>query len=113
MGRYDDIDPELVREQLVRTARLILRLDDEGELLREAPRLQKLLGDLRQRLFAYEVRGAAELGPEEDSPEEQDAAEEDPLLEESLRVVREAMERQQELREELEGDDLPDDEEED
>lgn len=118
MGRYDDIDPEDVRQQLVRVARLILRMHDEGRLLREAPRLQKLLGDLRQRLFAYEVRctadlGSAEAGERETSHVEDDV--DDPVLSESLRVVQEALERQRELTEELEGDapahDDPDDEE--
>lgn len=108
MGRYDDIDPEEVRRETIRVAKLILRLDDDGELLREAPRLQKLLGDLRQRLFAYEVRCAADLGPRDDDAREDDAPRrrredaEDPLLEESLRVVQEALDRQEQLREELE-----------
>lgn len=108
MGRYDDIDPEDVRQQLVRVARLILRMDDEGRLLREAPRLQKLLGDLRQRLFAYEVRCTADLGSGETGEEEITRVDEDdPILSESLRVVREALERQRELTEELEGDAPP------
>lgn len=116
MGRYDDIDPEELRRQLVRVAKLIQRLDEEDELLRAAPRLQKLLGDLRQRLFAYEVRCAANLGPE-DEPKEEETGPldevDDPLLKESLRVVREAMERQEELRDELEfGDEPPEEEEE-
>lgn len=106
MGRYDDIDPEDVRRETVRIAKLILRLEEDGELLREAPQLQKLLGDLRQRLFAYEVRCAADLGPQDEAHDEE-ATEttedpDDPLVEESLRVVEEALERQEELREELE-----------
>lgn len=118
MGRYDDIDPEELRRQLVRVAELILRLDDENELLRAAPRLQKLLGDVRQRLFAYEVRSAANLGPEDDEAREEETTSpedlDDPLLEESLRVVREALEREEELRDELQHGDAPaEDEEED
>lgn len=119
MGRYNDIDPEELRHHLVRVAELILRLDAEDELLRAAPRLQKLFGDLRQRLFAYEVRSTADLGPDDESREEQAApAEEsdDFLLSESLRVVQEAIEREDELRDEL-GSEKPDpdegDEEED
>lgn len=110
MGRYDDIDPEEVRRHIVRVARLILRMDDEGRLLREAPRLQKLLGDLRQRLFAYEVRCTADLGPAETSEEEEGSGPEDvddPVLSESLRIVREALERQRELTEELDGETRP------
>lgn len=102
MGRYDDIDPEDVRRETVRIAKLILRLDEDGELLREAPQLQKLLGDLRQRLFAYEVRCAADLGPQDEEATEATEDPDDPLVEESLRVVEEALERQEELREELE-----------
>jgi len=115
MGRYDDIEPEEVRRQLVHVARLILRLEEEGELLREAPRLQQLLGDLRQRLFAYEVRCAAKLGPEEEPRGEKEAGDEveDPVLRESLRVVREALERQEELLDELESGIPPEDGEED
>jgi len=108
MGRYDDIDPEEVRRHMVRVARLILRMDDEGRLLREAPRLQKLLGDLRQRLFAYEVRCTADLtsvdAVEKDQGQNLEEVD-DPVLSESLRVVREALERQRELTEELEGED--------
>ena len=119
MGRYDEIEPEELRRHLVRVAKLILRLDDEDRLLRAAPRLQKLFGDLRQKLFAYEVRSAADLGPDDESRPEDGSVEEeiqDPLLRESLRVVREAMERQDELRQELEpgeldGDDEGEDEE--
>ena len=83
MGRYDDIDPEEVRRHMVRVARLILRMEDEGRLLREAPRLQKLLGDLRQRLFAYEVRSTADLTSADavDEDRGQDGEEsEDPVL---------------------------------
>lgn len=103
MGRYDEIEPEELRRQLVRVAKLILRLERDDELLPAAPRLQKLLGDLRQRLFAYEVRCAANLGPDDEPHEEERAEDEvdDPALRESLRVVREAIERQEELRDEL------------
>lgn len=114
MGRYDEIEPDDLRRHLVRVAKLILRLDDEGELLRAAPRLQKLLGDLRQKLFAYEVRSAANLGPDDESRAEDEAPDEevsDSLLSESLRVVREAIEREEELRDELDPRKLPSDDE--
>lgn len=106
MGRYDDIEPEDLRRSLVRVARLILRLEEEGTLLREAPRMQKLLGDLRQRLFAYEVRSTAKLGPKSDAEEtgtEEDEDQDDPLLRISRRIVEEARKREEKLREELEG----------
>ena len=114
MGRYDDVDPDALRAHLVRIARLILRLEEEGALLREAPRLQKVLGDLRQRLFAYEVRRAS---PPDDAEEgvqgsDEEAADEDEaaLVDESLRIVREAMRRTEELRAELEDGSTDDDE---
>lgn len=117
MGRYDDIDPEALRTHLVRLARLILRLDRDDALLREAPRLQKVLGDLRQRLFAYEVRGTSRLdaGEEAEADGDEAAGPDDPdaLIDESLRIVREAMERTEELREELEGSPPDQDEDED
>jgi len=114
MGRYDDVDPEALRAHLVRLARLILRLEEEGALLREAPRLQKVLGDLRQRLFAYEVRCAS---PPDDEAQAAESDEEgggegaDEVVDESLRIVREAMRRTEELREEL--DDAIDEEDRD
>lgn len=115
MGRYDDIDPEELRHQLVRVAELILQLDEDGALLREAPRLQKVFGDLRQRLFAYEVRSTAALDAEVEASEDDETGAEDAdsLLRESLRIVQEAKERQEELRDELApGRPRPEDEDE-
>lgn len=108
MGQYDDIDPTALRTHLVRLARLILELERDGALLREAPRLQKVLGDLRQRLFAYEVRGTADLdateAPDADADRDPAGDDRDSAVEESLRIVREALEREEELRDELEGE---------
>lgn len=116
MGRYDDIDPDALREHLVRVARLILDLDDEGALLREAPRLQKVLGDLRQRLFAYEIRSTANLDAAGEAEIEGDGAsgdeELDPSIRDSLRIVKEAVERAEELRDELERGPSDEDDEE-
>ena len=122
MGHYDDIPPEQLRSDLVRFARLLIRLDEEGRLLRAVPHIQSLLGDLRQKLFAHEVRGTKNLpsttpldesgdsnggGPTSPSPLE----EVDPDLRNSLRVVREAMARQDEAAEEWRnpGADVEDD----
>lgn len=112
MGRYDDIDPAALRTHLVRLARLILELDRDGSLLREAPRLQKVLGDLRQRLFAYEVRGTADLEATDAGDGDPESEDEDSLVEESLRIVQEALEREEELRDEL-GDSHPEEEDDD
>lgn len=103
MGQYDDIPPEQVRADLVRFARLILRLEEEGRLLRSIPHIQAILGDLRQKLFAHEVRGTRNLPSTEErrvesplAPATPASEEEDPGLRDSLRIVREALERQEE-----------------
>jgi hypothetical protein len=62
MGRYDDITPEKLRAELLRFAELIQRMDRDDLLLRSSPRILKMLGELRQMLFAYEIRGARHLG---------------------------------------------------
>jgi hypothetical protein len=104
MGRYDDITPEQLRAELLRFAELIQRMDREQLLLRASPRILKLLGELRQMLFAFEIRGARHLGGKDlpgaagPSPEEVGS----PLDQESLRIVREALAREKELQDELE-----------
>ncbi len=103
MGKYDNIRPDELEADLVRFARLILRLEERSLLLRSAPELQRLIGELRQKLFAYEVRATRDLGrPERESSREEPVDEKTmaPELKESLRVVREALERQKELYEE-------------
>jgi len=101
MGRYEDLPPEQLRADLVRFARLLLRLDDEGRLLGAVPHVQSLLGDLRQKLFAYEVRGTNQL-PGIDIPAGADPSPgpgvsgEDLGIRDSLRIVREALARQDE-----------------
>ena len=111
MGRYDDITAEELRRKLVRVSALILKLEEKGLLLEKTPEVLKLLGQLRQMLFAWEVRGARSLGEEAgNDPEEApgpgdevdtDGSEEDEAIERSLRVVRDALEREQELQDEL------------
>ena len=115
MGQYDDIAPDQIRADLVRFARLLLRLEEEKRLLRSIPHIQAILGDLRQKLFAHEVRGTRNLpAPEEPrlelprglAPTEAD----DGALRDSLRVVKEALERQEEaIREWTEPDREEDD----
>jgi hypothetical protein len=104
MGRYDDITPEQLRAELLRFAELIQRMDREQLLLRASPRILKLLGELRQMLFAFEIRGGRHLGgkdlPGASGPTQE---EETPALDqESLRIVREALAREKELQDELE-----------
>ena len=108
MGRYDDITPEQLRAELLRFAELIQRMDRDQLLLRASPRILKLLGELRQMLFAFEIRAARHLGgkdlPGSDAPTGGEAAAADhPYLDqESLRIVREALAREKELQDELE-----------
>ncbi|CAN5736912.1 hypothetical protein BH23GEM11_BH23GEM11_15730 [soil metagenome] len=55
---------EELRAELVRFSRRVLRLEEEGRLLQSPADLQTVLGELRRRLFEWEVRKAAELrGP--------------------------------------------------
>ncbi|HZD06073.1 MAG TPA: hypothetical protein VE173_14275 [Longimicrobiales bacterium] len=102
MGRYDDITPEDLREQLLRFARLIRAMEKQDVLLEKTPSLLRLLGRLRQMIFAYEVRVTRNLAP--GGPEEAGrpaADEKDPMVDESARIVHEALEREQELQDEL------------
>lgn len=93
MGLYDDISPEDLRIDLRRFAELIVRLDNEGQLLDATPRLLKVLGDLRAKIFAYEVRVTGRLLPRE---EEETSKE----IEDARRIVEEAIERFQEAEKE-------------
>lgn len=107
MGKYDDISPDRLRADLIAFAQLILRLDAEGEVLESPAELQRLLGDLRQKLFAYEVRSSRFGKEQPESPEEpggMEAAprnpsgdENDPVLRQSLKIVREAIRRSDEM----------------
>ena len=84
MGQYDNIGADQLRRDLLRLATLIRKLQDEGRLLDEIPRLLKIFGDMRQKMFAYEIRAAEDLVPKDE--------EESRLIEESRRIVEEALE---------------------
>ena len=103
MGRYDDITPEKLRAELLRFAELIQRMDADQLLLRSSPRILKMLGELRQMLFAYEIRGARHLGGKDLPGGLTEGSEAtggiDPA---SWRVVQEALQREKELQDELE-----------
>lgn len=104
MGKYDDITPERLRNDLVAFAELLLRLDEEDGLLRSAAEIQRLIGELRQKLFAYEIRSSRLLPEKGREPAEDDvASDEDPVVRESLRVIREAIRRDEEMLKEWEG----------
>lgn len=78
-----------VRRALLGLGELILRLEEEGRLLEATPYLLGKLGDLRRILFAYEVRTTGRLEPTAD-----------PVERRSRNVVREAIERYEEMIEE-------------
>ena len=108
MGKYDDISPERLRSDLVGFARFVLRLEEEGRILHSAAQLQKLLGELRQKLFAFEIR-SSHLNLETPRSRSSDAAsaaregDADPVVRDSLRVVREALRRTEEMLQEWQG----------
>jgi hypothetical protein len=110
MGKYDDISESRLRADLVAFAQLILRLDSEDGVLASPADLQRILGELRQKLFAFEVRRSrlatdppGEL--EEAAPRggRRPREADDPVLRESLKVVREALRRSEEMLREWDG----------
>lgn len=103
MGRYDDISSDRLRRDLVAFAELILRLDRENGVLTSPADLQKLLGELRQKLFAYEV-GRSRPPASADSTDSgtegasaRAAPAQDSTVEASLRIVREARRRTEQM----------------
>lgn len=86
----DQVDPQKLRESLLRLATLIQDLDAGGELLEAAPQLLQALGELRSKLFEYEVRCTGRLLPK---------TSESPEVAEAQRIVEEAVQRMQEAEE--------------
>lgn len=80
-----------VRAALLAFADLVRRLEEDGRLLRTLPLVMGRLGDLRHLLFEYEVRVTERLLPTDD-----------PVERESRRIVREALEREQDAPDEWE-----------
>ena len=102
MGSYDDITPEKLRAELLRFAELIQRMDKDEILLRSSPRILRLLGELRQMIFSYEIRGSRHLGGKDLPGEESGEASPQGIGSDSARVVQEALRREKELQDELE-----------
>ncbi len=90
----DDVAARELKAELRRLADTILDLEARGRLLAEAPGLLKLLGDVRSRVFAWEVRLARPR------PDPAPAPPASPATQESGRVVEEAMQREQEAEQE-------------
>lgn len=100
MGRHDDITEDQLREELVSFARLILLLDRKDALLDRSASVLRLLGEMRRMVFAWEVRVTdreSPTRPRRPGATPAPAKEDDP----SMRVVREALERERELLREL------------
>lgn len=76
---YDDGRARNLEALLVALAQRITELHANGQLLRQAHELMKLIGDVRSELFHYEVRATY------DTPEVAD----------SRRIVRDAIENHQ------------------
>lgn len=117
MAKYDDISPDRLRTDLVTFAQILVRLEGEDGLLESPGELQRLLGNLRQKLFEHEMRssrfgkdGTAAAG--EPSPVSRRTSGEldDRVLQQSLRVILEASRRREEMEQELMGA-APDDDE--
>ncbi len=90
---FDEAAREL-RLELRRLADTILDLEARGQLLTEAAALLKQLGEVRSRVFAWEVRLARPR------PDPAPASPPSPDTLESGRVVDEAMQREQEAEQE-------------
>lgn len=88
----DETAARELKAELRQLADTILDLEARGQLLSDAPRLLRMLGDARSRIFSYEVRfiRAAETPQPASSGE----------LPESRRVVDEAMQREHEAEQE-------------
>ncbi len=80
------VDPKKLRQELLNLAAAIRQLDQEGELLHSSPELIRRMGDLRRKLFEYEVRCTERLLPRGELPE----------VLEAQRIVREAAQQLEE-----------------
>lgn len=100
-GRSGPPSEDRVRLELVLFSELIQELAKKDSLLDAVPFLLKRLGDLRQVLFDYEVRGTERLLPLED-PNEREAR----------RLLREIEERTRGMREDWETPWTPDEDDE-
>lgn len=56
MGRYDDISDYQLRAEVARFARILQRMEDKDELLDRTADVLTLLGELRQMVFAWQMR---------------------------------------------------------
>lgn len=106
MGRYDDITDARLRSEIARFARILQRMEEMGETLERTADILTLLGELRQMVFAWEVRATFKKDPPEPLPPREPRR---PRRREndSDRIVREAREAEERLRREMEDDGPP------
>jgi len=93
VGSHESVSPDDLRADLRHFADLIARLDRDGRLLEAAPHLLKVLGDLRAKIFAYEVRFTRNLAPPDNTGE-------NAQTDMSKKVIEEAVEREREAEQE-------------
>lgn len=87
-SKHDRVDPERLRKELLELADRILHLEESGELLQASPQLIKMMGNLRSKLFEYEVRHTGRLLPKPaQAPEVLEA---ERIIEEAARRMEEA-----------------------
>jgi hypothetical protein len=114
LGAYDDISAEQLQSDLIDFARAILKSSEEDRVLESPASLLKILGELRQKLFAFEIRSTRLKLPSSDpsrTPEADESSRPDApsahggeggsALNDSLRIVQEALRRTQSMLEEL------------
>ncbi|MEJ2539444.1 MAG: hypothetical protein P8188_05660 [Gemmatimonadota bacterium] len=90
MGRYDNISDEKLRYEIQRFARILQRMERDGETLDRTADILTLLGELRRMVFAWEVRCTFEG---EDGSTEVEPRKPEPSETASERIVREAREQ--------------------
>ncbi len=56
MGRYDGISDYKLRSEVARFARILQRMEEKGETLDRTADILTLLAELRQMVFAWEVK---------------------------------------------------------
>ncbi|UCC24732.1 MAG: hypothetical protein JSU98_13495 [Gemmatimonadales bacterium] len=72
MGRYEGISDYQLRSEVARFARILQRMEENGEVLDRTADIMTLLGELRRMVFAWEVRATFEPG-DEDRPKSAEA----------------------------------------
>lgn len=87
----DQVDPQSIRRELLELAERIRALNEASKLLESAPELIRRMGNLRSKLFEWEVRCTERLLPAAEEPPE--VLEAQRIIEEAARQLDEAQER--------------------